>query len=208
MTVRAVVLPGTPLLVPGAAGAAPVLDGTRRAALAALRRLVDGLAPAGEGGAAGVVVVAPGSPRRRGPARATLAAVGVVDTWLDPAWAAAARSAGPDVPVAGTAASVGLLALAGAGWTGRVDVVELDDSDMLAAHALGADLAQQGARLVVVHDPRSAAPDAVLSGFGAAPDAGQRHVGTGEDEDRRDEVRWYDDLAPAAPGSRSGSVSR
>ncbi|MFB8229275.1 hypothetical protein [Cellulosimicrobium sp. NPDC055967] len=208
MTVRAVVLPGTPLLVPGAAGAAAVLGATRTAALAALGRLVDGV-PSLRGdrsAPAPVVVVAPGTARTRGPARASLAAAGVADTWLDTAWAVATRAGGPGAPVAGTAASVGLLALAGAGWAGPVDVVELGD-DEAAAQALGADLARQGARVVVVHDPRSAAPDAVLAGFGAAPDDGHRHVATGEYEERGYEVRWFDDGALASPAP-AGPVSR
>ncbi|KON71827.1 hypothetical protein M768_17755 [Cellulosimicrobium cellulans F16] len=209
MTVRAVVLPGTPLLVPGAAGDTTVLDDTRAAALAALGRLVDGARAVQGDGTAPVVVVAPGpapgSAPTRGPARASLAAAGVADAWLDTTWAVATRPAAQDCPVAGAAASVGLLALAGAGWTGPVDVVELDDADAPAAHALGARLARQGARLVVVHDPRAAAPDAVLAGFGAAPDAGHRHVATGKYEQRRYEVRWYDDVAPCAPAGRSVS---
>ncbi|UKJ64510.1 hypothetical protein H1Q78_03485 [Cellulosimicrobium cellulans] len=210
MTVRAVVLPGTPLLVPGAAGDASVLDDTRAAVLAALGRLVDGARSGQEDGTAPVVVVAPGAvpgaAPTRGPARASLAAAGVADAWLDTAWAVATRPGTPDCPVAGAAASVGLLALAGAGWTGPVDVVEVDDADARAAHALGESLARHGARLVVVHDPRSAAPEAVLAGFGAAPDAGHRHVATGEYEQRRYEVRWYDDVGPAAPAG--GPVSR
>ncbi|MFE6235372.1 hypothetical protein [Cellulosimicrobium sp. NPDC057862] len=206
MTVRAVVLPGTPLLVPGAAGDTTVLDDTRAAALAALGRLVDGVRSAQGDGRAPVVVVAPGAAPTRGPARASLAAAGVADAWLDTTWAVATRPRARDCPVAGAAASVGLLALAGAGWTGPVDVVELDDADAPTAHALGAGLARQGARLVVVHDPRSSAPDAVLAGFGAAPDTGHRHVATGEYEQRRYEVRWYDDVGSASPAG--GSVSR
>ncbi|MDF9876798.1 hypothetical protein [Cellulosimicrobium cellulans] len=206
MTVRAVVLPGTPLLVPGAAGGSTVLDDTRAAALAALVRLVDGVRLVQGDGTAPVVVVAPGAAPTRGPARASLAAAGVADAWLDTTWAVATRPGTQDRPVAGTAASVGLLALAGAGWTGPVDVVELDDADPPAALALGASLARQGVRLVVVHDPRAAAPDAVLAGFGAASDAGHRHVATGEYEQHRYEVRWYDDVAPTAPAG--GPVSR
>ncbi|MCR1981773.1 hypothetical protein NSA53_05890, partial [Cellulosimicrobium cellulans] len=99
MTVRAVVLPGTVLLVPGAAGAASVLGPVREAALAALADLVAD--PPGGAGASSVVVVAPGAARARGAARASLAAAGVADRWIDPAWAAATRPL--DRPVAGTA---------------------------------------------------------------------------------------------------------
>ncbi|MBE9926553.1 hypothetical protein G8C93_11725, partial [Cellulosimicrobium cellulans] len=135
MTVRAVVLPGTVLLVPGAAGAAPVLGPVRDAALAALADLVAD--PFGAAGASAVVVVAPGVEGTRGPARASLAAAGVADRWIDPAWAAATRPL--DRPVAGTAASVALLALAGAGWTGPVDVVELGGAATRAAAGTGAE---------------------------------------------------------------------
>ncbi len=58
----------------------------------------------------------PGTARARGAARASLAAAGIADRWIDPAWAGATRPL--DRPVAGTAASVALLALAGAGWPG------------------------------------------------------------------------------------------
>ena len=89
MTVRAVVLPGTALLVPGAAGAASVLGPVRDAALAALADLVAG--PPGEAGASAVVVVAPGAARARGAARASLAAAGVAGRWIVPAGAGALR---------------------------------------------------------------------------------------------------------------------
>lgn len=226
MTVRAVVLPGTALLVPGAAGAASVLGPVRDAALAALADLVAG--PPGEAGASAVVVVAPGAARARGAARASLAAAGVADRWIDPAWAAATRPL--DRPVAGTAASVALLALAGAGWTGPVDVVELGgaatrtaagtgtstetsaetgtetETALDAARELGAELAREGARLVVVHDPRAPLPQALLDGFVAAAGAEATPVATADEPDPAVAVRRYEVRAPAAAARPAGPV--
>ena len=236
MTVRAVVLPGTALLVPGAAGAASVLGPVRDAALAALADLVAG--PPGEAGASAVVVVAPGAARARGAARASLAAAGVADRWIDPAWAAATRPF--DRPVAGTAASVALLALAGAGWTGPVDVVELGgaatrtaagtgtetsletstetssgtsteagaatETALDAARELGAELAREGARLVVVHDPRAPLPQALLDGFVAAAGAQAAPVATADEPDPAVAVRRYEARAPAAAARPAGPV--
>ncbi|MHA7617704.1 hypothetical protein ACX12M_04240 [Cellulosimicrobium cellulans] len=236
MTARAVVLPGTALLVPGAAGAASVLGPVRDAALAALADLVAG--PPDEAGATAVVVVAPGVEGTRGPARASLAAAGVADRWIDPAWAAATRPF--DRPVAGTAASVALLALAGAGWTGPVDVVELGcaatrsaagastetsletstetssgtstevgaatETALDAARELGAELAREGARLVVVHDPRAPLPQAVLDGFVAAAGAEAAPVATADEPDPAVAVRRYEVRAPAAAARPAGPV--
>lgn len=228
MTVRAVVLPGTALLVPGAAGAASVLGPVRDAALAALADLVAG--PPGEAGASAVVVVAPGVEGTRGPARASLAAAGVADRWIDPAWAAATRPL--DRPVAGTAASVALLALAGAGWTGPVDVVELGgaatrtaagmgtetstgtsteagaatETALDAARELGAEIAREGARLVVVHDPRAPLPQALLDGFVAAAGAQAAPVATADEPDPAVAVRRYEVRAPAAAARPAGPV--
>ncbi|SDG09240.1 hypothetical protein SAMN04487781_3609 [Cellulosimicrobium cellulans] len=231
MTVRAVVLPGTVLLVPGAAGAASVLGPVREAALAALADLVAD--PPGGAGASSVVVVAPGAARARGAARASLAAAGVADRWIDPAWAAATRPL--DRPVAGTAASVALLALAGAGWTGPVDVVELGDAvtrtaagagtkagpetateagaaspaALDAARELGAELAREGARLVVVHDPRAPLPQAALDGFVAAAGAEAAPVATCDEPDPAVAVRRYAVRTPAAASGPAGpAVSR
>ncbi|MEN5073778.1 hypothetical protein ABE437_08175 [Isoptericola cucumis] len=100
MPVRAVVLPATPLLVPGAAGVAPVLGATRDLVAGALAELLDDLlgdrapgvaagrdpdllvlAPAGRDGARG-----PGSTRtgglRTGRLRPSLAGAGIDDRWL------------------------------------------------------------------------------------------------------------------------------
>jgi hypothetical protein len=237
VTVRAVVLPGTALLVPGAAGAASVLGPVREAALAALADLVAD--PPGGACASSVVVVAPGAARARGAARASLAAAGVADRWIDPAWAAATRPL--DRPVAGTAASVALLALAGAGWTGPVDVVELggavtrtaagagagtktgpetateaateagaaSPAALDTARELGAELAREGARLVVVHDPRAPLPQAALDGFVAAAGAEAAPVATCDEPDPAVAVRRYAVRTPAAASGPAGpAVSR
>jgi hypothetical protein len=198
VTVRAVVLPGTPLLVPGAAGGALVLEAVREATLSALAGLL--------AGSDDVVVVAPGPSATPGPARASLAAFGVADAWLDPVWARATGH--PDLPTAGPAASVGLLALAGAGRTAPVEVVELDGAAPVArCREVGAVAARRGAGLVVVHDPRSTVSDVVLDGF---VDPGWRvrsHASTGEYEGRAYEVRAYEDRE-AARTVEPGAVSR
>lgn len=120
MSVRAVILPATPLLVPGVAGMADVLDDVRDAVREALAEiLTDGRRP---------LVVAHGEAVRHGRMRPSLAAVGVADTWLRPPGSLGPR--GPhgsedtsgggggrppweqDLPVAGVGASVALMCLA------------------------------------------------------------------------------------------------
>ncbi|WP_166846847.1 hypothetical protein [Isoptericola sp. BMS4] len=128
MTVRAVALPATPLLVRGAAGAEDVLTTTRERAATLLGRLLDDA-----GGARDLLVVAPlprgaTPPDDAGPAprRPSLAGAGIPDRWL------------PDLdgwPRAGAAhvpASVALLTLGRAlvargepGRRGAVGVIEL-----------------------------------------------------------------------------------
>ena len=115
----AVLVPDTALLVPGAAGAATVLDDVRGAAVGAVHDLVDA-------GPARVVVVAPGTADRMrpGPFVPSLAAAGIDDA--DLGWAA--PPAHPDVTpttVHGPAASTALLLLGHAGWTGPVTLVEV-----------------------------------------------------------------------------------
>lgn len=119
----AVLVPETALLVPGAAGRAPVLAEVRRAAVEAATTLVQGRPDR-------VVVVAPAAQDRRleSPHRPSLASAGVGDTVL--AWSmpdddrpVAEGARGPARPTVG--ASVALLLLAHAGWTGPVTVVEV-----------------------------------------------------------------------------------
>ncbi len=198
MTVRAVVLPGTPLLVPGAAGGALVLGAAREAAVSALAGLLTGTDE--------VVVVARGTAPTRGPARASLAAFGIADGWLDPVWGRATGHAG--LRTAGPTASVALLALAGAGRTAPVEVIELDDATpTTACGEVGVGLARRGVRLVVGHDPRSAAADTVLAGFVDPGWQVRTHRSTGEHEGRAYEVRSYADRTSTRSGGPA-AVSR
>ncbi|WP_265523302.1 hypothetical protein [Oerskovia flava] len=167
MSLRAVLLPGTALLVPGAAGAAEVLATTRAEVLAALRRLVAS-APAG------IVLVAPGERSRHGLLRASLGEAGIDGRWLgwrEPDATPADRSRAVRTGTAGVAASVGLLALAGAGNHQEVEVVELTGrhgregspgsatgTDDLALVAEVARRVAKGAALVVVGDLSDDAP--------------------------------------------------
>ncbi|MBE7698909.1 hypothetical protein H9623_01130 [Oerskovia sp. Sa1BUA8] len=152
MIVRAVALPGTPLLVPGVAGSAEVLAEPRSQALDALRDLARY--------AHRVVVLDCGARRpddRRGTARPGLEAVGVAPRW----WGWTPRPVEPDLPVAGVATSVALLALDAAGWEGPVEVVELGTGTVpAAAVGLVRDvLAEEGTGLVVVTGGRPPVPD-------------------------------------------------
>lgn len=160
-------LPATPLLVPGGAGAAQVLAATRgvvRTALAELRAaLPDGVAP---------VVLAHGRRTRTGPLRPSLAAAGIPDRAVPAVarWAAGpARSPGEPgtVGVAGTPASVALLCLAEAGLPGA-DVVEVP------AEPEPADV---GAALAALR----AAPAVVVAGGGVpgGPDRGSGALAPG-----------------------------
>ncbi|MFP3713627.1 hypothetical protein [Puerhibacterium sp. TATVAM-FAB25] len=116
--VRAVVVPATPLLVPGAAGAAEVLVAVR----AAVRRALRELAAADPGGPA-PAVLAHGPVVRAGRLRPSLAAVGVADRWVPLLGERTAAGTGSgDDGVAGVPASVALLALADAGLAAGVTV--------------------------------------------------------------------------------------
>ncbi|WP_354506393.1 hypothetical protein [Oerskovia enterophila] len=158
MIVRAVALPGTPLLVPGVAGSAVVLADTREHVLGALRDLaahVDRVV---------VVALAPrGAPGRRGELRPALEAVGVEPRW----WGWVPPLGSEELPAAGLAGSVGLLALAGAGWDGPVEVVELDPARPAreAGSLVRALVQEPGAGLVVV---TSTAPDGAARAGGPA----------------------------------------
>jgi hypothetical protein len=135
VTVRAVVLPATPLLVPGAAGAAIALGAVRDAVLEPLRRAAgpgtDASAPQRWG------VLADGAQDRRGARRASLAAAGMADRWVPDLPGPPVGE--PDSAVAGVAASIGLWAVgaaAGAPALAGVEVVELAggaDPDAVAA---------------------------------------------------------------------------
>lgn len=98
---------------------------------------------------------------RRGRMRPGLGAVGVEPRW----WGWAPRAASDDLPTAGAAASVALLALDAAGWEGPVEVVELGEGaapEPARALVLEA-LARPGTGLVVVTGAQVPLPD------GAAP---------------------------------------
>ncbi len=150
--VRAVALPGTPLLVPGVAGRSTVLVESRAQALDALGELVRD--------ARRVVVVDCGAPRagdRRGEMRPGLEAAGVDPRW----WGWVPRAAATGLPVAGVPASVALLALDAAGWEGPVEVVELGTATVPEAGVgiVREVLAEPGAGLVVVTGGSAPRPD-------------------------------------------------
>ncbi len=124
MPVRAVVLPATPLLVPGAAGAADPAAPVRAAVLEALGALLDDAS----GGTLAVLAHGSGPARRTRAARPSLAGAGVPERWTPGlrAWGAGAARPAVQVP-----ASVALVCLAA---------------------ALGARGARAGAADVVVHE--------------------------------------------------------
>lgn len=107
MLTAAALVPPTPLLVPGAAGRAAVLEAERAAALTAVRRLV-----ASRPGV--VVVLSADGPETDAPGRATLAGAGVPDAMLG--WRPEER---PGAVVTHVPSAVGLLLLEQAGWHGR-----------------------------------------------------------------------------------------
>jgi hypothetical protein len=118
VSVRAVVVPATPLLVPGAAGSARVLVEVRRMVDAALAELVS------DAGSGALLVLAHGSgpdlgSRRRRP---SLQAAGIPDAWVPAVrdWPDASRRP------AGVAASVALVCLADA-LAARGDLARLAD---------------------------------------------------------------------------------
>ncbi|MGE9361661.1 hypothetical protein [Isoptericola nanjingensis] len=144
MPARAVVLPGTSLLVPGAGGGADRLGDVRVAVAAALDRLVAAsVTPATtrRDGDAPLVVLA-AAPRGAsggfGRRRPSLAGAGVADRWV-PEVAACARSGPASARPAHVPASVALLALRAslrrAGHDGPPDVVVLEVSDAAEAPA-------------------------------------------------------------------------
>ncbi|WP_435735639.1 hypothetical protein V5D56_12420 [Cellulosimicrobium sp. PMB13] len=207
MSTRAVVLPATPLLVPGAAGRAEVLRELRAAALDALRELTGGVAP--------VVVVAavPTGALVRGPAAASLAAVGVRRTAGDPSWVDPgddlARTGEPPARQAGVGASVALLALGACGVRGALDVVEVGPHTTTdVASDLGRELRADGVSLVVADDPRWASTDVVLGAFVDAAWSVRSEQLHEDDIDERYAIRRYvaADAAVGAPGHRYRSA--
>ena len=198
MLVAAALVPDTVLLVPGASGVTDVHPDLRAHALDAVRSVL-------ARGVERVVVVAPGSaptppgPARvvPGPVRASLAAAGIPDRAL--AWSGAGRAsaaaAEPVPPTVGVPASVAVLLLREAGWTGPVDVVET--APAVAAGPATAERLRATGREVVLD--RSARTGLVVVGSLSA-----RH---GPDAPRADDERApaYDaavlaDLAEPVPG--------
>ncbi|MGW6132069.1 hypothetical protein ACWFNE_18770 [Cellulomonas sp. NPDC055163] len=202
MLVAAALVPDTVLLVPGASGRTDVHADLRTHAIAAVRSVL-------ERDLRRVVVVAPGHGLgpddpvgvTPGPVRASLAAAGIPDgalRWVDAAHAGAgAGERAAAVPrVVGVSASVGVLLVREAGWTGAVDVVE-------TAPPAGADpsaaarLAEAGRHLVPGGAPRT--------GLVVVGSLSARH---GPDAPRADDERApaYDaavlaDLADAGPAA-------
>lgn len=158
MPARAVVLPGTSLLVPGAGGGTDRLGDVRAAVAAALDRLV--AAPAGRAttsrdGDAPLVVLAPvprGASGGFGRRRPSLAGAGVADRWVPDVAAWSGGDPAP-APAAHVPASVALVALRAAlrraGHDGPPDVVVLEVSGTAEAPA-GAVAALRRAPAVVV----------------------------------------------------------
>ncbi|MFE5293500.1 hypothetical protein ACFQ8T_15110 [Isoptericola sp. NPDC056618] len=174
MPARAVVLPGTSLLVPGAGGGADLLADVRVAVAAALDRLVaasvtpattrrDGDAP---------LVVLGAVPRGAGGGfgrrRPSLAGAGVADRWV-PDVAGWARADPAPARPAHVPASVALLALRAAlrraGHDGPPDVVVLEVSDAAGAPAEAVAALHRAPAVVVAGGAAPGAP-----GAAAVPD--------------------------------------
>ncbi|MBB2925091.1 hypothetical protein [Cellulomonas cellasea] len=201
MLVAAALVPDTVLLVPGASGATDVHPDLRRHALDAVRAVL-------ARGPERVVVVAPGAGVEagqsvrvtRGPVRASLAAAGIPDRALEWVGGAGARArsdgeAGVTQPArVGVSASVGVLLLRAAGWSGPVDVVETAPPTS-ADPGPAARLAATGRDLVADGSPRT--------GLVVVGSLSARH---GPDAPRADDERAPDydaavlaDLADAGP---------
>ncbi|MEZ0449221.1 hypothetical protein AB5970_15240, partial [Cellulomonas sp. ICMP 17802] len=160
MLVRAALVPDTALLVPGTAGAAPVLAEVRAAALDAVREVVASEART-------IVVVAPGRAPRElaGTVRPTLGAAGIPDRLLG--WPVRdAVLPGSGAGQASVAGAVALHLLVRAGRTDGLRVVEVtgaQGADELAA--LGRSLVSDGPTGMVVVGSGSGrhGPDAPLA---------------------------------------------
>ena len=197
MPARAVVLPGTSLLVPGAGGGVDRLGDVRGAVAVALDTLVASCvasAPTAPDGDAPLVVLAPvprGAAGGFGRRRPSLAGAGIADRWV-PEVAAWPRHDPAPVPAAHVPASVALLALRAAlrraGHDGPPDVVVLELADagdppaeaVAALHrapalvvAGGAAPGTPGAAAVpdVVPDPSSECPVLLAPAVSAVLDA-------------------------------------
>ena len=172
--VRAVILPATPLLLPGVApglGADPLAD-VREAVARALSDLT-------EGGRL-PVVLAHGPRLRYGRMRPSLAGSGIGDRWLTwpptgPARPTGAQAAwgGGARPAAGTGASVALLALAGVLGARAADIETLEvPPGTVALDGGPLDLLRHAAGLVVAGGGapggQDSGPDTLTDGIRAA----------------------------------------
>ncbi|HEY3436483.1 MAG TPA: hypothetical protein VGK35_02230 [Actinotalea sp.] len=141
MFAAAVLLPETALLLPGAAGSAEVLVAERAAAVAAVERVL-------LTGPDRVVVVTPTMPAGTvvdGTVRPTLAGSGIGDEWLG-----LPLGVEPGVALQDAAASVAVLVLRRAGWSGPLTVVGAGSPDGAALRGLGADLVAGQESVVLV----------------------------------------------------------
>ncbi|SKC79296.1 hypothetical protein [Krasilnikoviella flava] len=188
MPARAVVLPGTSLLVPGAGGGADRVGEVRRAVDAALDRLVaDVVAPTVPGGDGDVplVVLAPvprGAAGGYGRRRPSLAGAGVADRWVPEiaGWPDDDHGGhgehGLRTPAAHVPASVGLVALRAAlvraGRPGRPDAVVLELSGAAPAEGVAA---LRRARAVVVAGGAAPGTPGAAAGDDAVRDPGPLH---------------------------------
>lgn len=143
--VHAVILPATPLLVPGTA------PGLRGDALADVRRAVAAALTLITAGGRVPLVLAHGPALRQGLMRPSLAGSGIGDRWLPDE---AGRLWAHDLPAAGTGASVALLALA----------------DVLGTRAAGVEVLEvpPGWTRTGVSEPDGSGPDAALDALRAA----------------------------------------
>jgi hypothetical protein len=162
--VHAVILPATPLLVPG------TVPGLRTDLLADVRQAVSAALARLTAGGRVPLVLAPGPALRRGRLRPSLAGSGIGDRWLPDD---AGRLWASDLPAAGTGASVALLALADVlgARTADVEVLEVPPSSgAVEVSALEALRAADGLVVAGGGAPGGleTAPGALSDGVGAA----------------------------------------
>lgn len=161
--VRAVILPATPLLVPGLVpGRSPdPLAEVREAVAAALARLIAASSSL-------PLVLAPGPVPRHGRLRPSLAGSGIGDRWL-PDDRTGRSSTYDDLPAAGTGASVALLALAGVlgARTGEIETIEVPP-DGTGPEGSAAQLLRRATCLVVAGGGPAGGSGAMTDGIRAA----------------------------------------
>lgn len=173
MTVRAVALPATPLLVRGAAGTEDVLVATRERADSLLGRLLDDA-----GGPGDLLVVAPlppgaAAPEGGAPAprRPSLAGAGVPDRWLPDldGWPRAAEAAHVPASVALLALGRALVARGEPGRRAAVGVVELPADASPSAVARAVASVRAAAATVLAWSPTPSTPPSTPSTPSTSP---------------------------------------